>query len=154
MATKKSAKNAAPAEEKKAKKAAPAAIAAKKTKMTAEEKAAKRKARMEALKNRPAGQRPNSKQVDVIDLGNGSKVLNFGAPVRKVGTLVTSVALDGEGNVVSTAVTLIPGVTVKSKKGHGTFKPGAPGMGKGSKAEAEEAEEVEEDDEEEEEDED
>lgn len=151
MATKKSAKNAAPAEEKKAKKAAPAAPAAKKTKMTAEEKAAKRKARMEALKNRPAGQRPNSKQVDVIDLGNGSKVLNFGAPVRKVGTLVTSVALDGEGNVVSTAVTLIPGVTVKSKKGHGTFKPGAPGMGKGSKAE--EAEE-EEDDEEEEEDED
>jgi len=153
MATKKSAKKAAPAEEKKAKKAAPAAPAAKKTKMTAEEKAAKRKARMEALKNRPAGQRPNSKQVDIIDLGNGSKVLNFGAPVRKVGTLVTSVALDGEGNVVSTAVTLIPGVTVKSKKGHGTFKPGAPGMGKGSKAEAEEAEE-EEDDEEEEEDED
>lgn len=151
MATKKSAKKAAPAEEKKAKKAAPAAPAAKKTKMTAEEKAAKRKARMEALKNRPAGQRPNSKQVDIIDLGNGSKVLNFGAPVRKVGTLVTSVALDGEGNVVSTAVTLIPGVTVKSKKGHGTFKPGAPGMGKGSKAE--EAEE-EEDDEEEEEDED
>lgn len=156
MATKKSAKKAAPAEEKKAKKAAPAAPAAKKTKMTAEEKAAKRKARMEALKNRPAGQRPNSKQVDIIDLGNGSKVLNFGAPVRKVGTLVTSVALDGEGNVVSTAVTLIPGVTVKSKKGHGTFKPGAPGMGKGSKAEAEEAEEAEEeeDDEEEEEDED
>lgn len=151
MATKKSAKKAAPAEEKKAKKAAPAAPAAKKTKMTAEEKAAKRKARMEALKNRPAGQRPNSKQVDIIDLGNGSKVLNFGAPVRKIGTLVTSVALDGEGNVVSTAVTLIPGVTVKSKKGHGTFKPGAPGMGKGSKAE--EAEE-EEDDEEEEEDED
>lgn len=151
MATKKSTKKAAPAEEKKAKKAAPAAPAAKKTKMTAEEKAAKRKARMEALKNRPAGQRPNSKQVDIIDLGNGSKVLNFGAPVRKVGTLVTSVALDGEGNVVSTAVTLIPGVTVKSKKGHGTFKPGAPGMGRGSKAE--EAEE-EEDDEEEEEDED
>jgi len=153
MATKKSAKKAAPAEEKKAKKAAPAAPAAKKTKMTAEEKAAKRKARMEALKNRPAGQRPNSKQVDIIDLGNGSKVLNFGAPVRKVGTLVTSVALDGEGNVVSTAVTLIPGVTVKSKKGHGTFKPGAPGMGKGSKAEEAEEEE-EEDDEEEEEDED
>ena len=145
MATKKSAKNAAPAEENKAKKAAPAAPAAKKTKMTAEEKAAKRKARMEALKNRHAGQRPNSKQVDVIDLGNGSKVLNFGAPVRKVGTLVTSVALDGEGNVVSTAVTLIPGVTVKSKKGHGTFKPGAPGMGKGSKAEEEDDEEEEED---------
>ena len=129
MATKKSTKKAASAEEKKA------APVSKKTKMTPEEKAAKKKARMEAIKNRPAGQRPNSKQVDIIDLGNGSKVLNFGAPVRKVGTLVTSVALDGEGNVVSTAVTLIPGVTVKSKKGHGTFKPGAPGMGKGSKAE-------------------
>ena len=129
MATKKSTKKAASAEEKKA------APVSKKTKMTPEEKAAKKKARMEAIKNRPAGQRPNSKQVDIIDLGNGSKVLNFGAPVRKVGTLVTSVALDGEGNVVSTAVTLVPGVTVKSKKGHGTFKPGAPGMGKGSKAE-------------------
>ena len=124
---------------KKEKKAAPiAAPAAKKAKMTPEEKAAKRKARMEALKARPAGQRPNSKQVDIIDLGNGSKVLNFGAPVRKVGTLVTSVALDSEGNVVSTAVTLIPGVTVKSKKGHGTFKYGAPGTGKGKEAEAEE----------------
>lgn len=152
MATKKSTKKTASVEEK-AKKAAPAAIAAKKTKMTAEEKAAKRKARMEAIKNRPAGQRPNSKQVDIIDLGNGSKVLNFGAPVRRIGTLVTSVALDGEGNVVSTAVTLIPGVTVKSKKGHGTFKPGAPGMGKGNKAEeAEEADDEDEDDEEEDED--
>lgn len=148
MATKKSTKKAASAEEKKA------APVSKKTKMTPEEKAAKKKARMEAIKNRPAGQRPNSKQVDIIDLGNGSKVLNFGAPVRKVGTLVTSVALDGEGNVVSTAVTLIPGVTVKSKKGHGTFKPGAPGMGKGSKAEeAEEDSDDEEGDSEDEEDE-
>lgn len=146
MATKKSTKKAASAEEKKA------APVSKKTKMTPEEKAAKRKARMEAIKNRPAGQRPNSKQVDIIDLGNGSKVLNFGAPVRKVGTLVTSVALDGEGNVVSTAVTLIPGVTVKSKKGHGTFKPGAPGMGKGSKVEEDSEEEDSEDEEEEEED--
>ena len=32
------------------------------------EKEAKRKARMEALKNRPAEQRPNSKQIDVIGL--------------------------------------------------------------------------------------
>lgn len=32
------------------------------------EKEAKRKARMEAIKNRPAGQRPNSKQCDVIEL--------------------------------------------------------------------------------------
>lgn len=149
MATKKSTKKAAPVKEEKA---APVSKTAK-NKMTPEEKAAKRKARMEAIKNRPAGQRPNSKQVDIIDLGNGSKVLNFGAPVRKVGTLVTSVALDGDGNVVSTSVTLIPGVTVKSKKGHGTFKPGAPGMGKGSKAEeAEEDSDEEGDSEEDEED--
>ena len=33
------------------------------------EKEAKRKARMEALKNRPAEQRPNSKQIDVIKIG-------------------------------------------------------------------------------------
>ena len=32
------------------------------------EKEAKRKARQEALKNRPAEQRPNSKQIDVIAL--------------------------------------------------------------------------------------
>ena len=140
MAKTKENKAKAPKEEKAAKNAP-----AKKAKMTAEEKAAKRKARMEALKNRPAGQRPNSKQVDIIDLGNGSKVLNFGAPVRKVGTLVTSVAVDAEGNVTSTSVTLIPGVTVKAKKGHGTFKFGAPGTGKGKEAEAEEEEEDEED---------
>ena len=39
-------------------------------------KAAKRKARMEALKNRPVGQRPNSKQIDVIKLDeHGKKVI-------------------------------------------------------------------------------
>lgn len=132
MATKKANKKetAAPAAKKETKKA-PAAPAAK-AKMTEEEKKAKRAARLEKIKARPAGQRPNSKQVDVIDLGNGSKVLNFGAPVRKVGTLVTSVAVDAEGNVTSTSVALIPGVTVRSKKGHGTFKYGAPGLGKGN----------------------
>lgn len=150
MAKTKENKATAPKEEKKAKKAAPAAAGNKKAKMTAEEKAAKRKARMEALKNRPAGQRPNSKQVDIIDLGNGSKVMNFGAPVRKVGTLVTSVAVNADGEVTSTSVTLIPNVTVKAKKGHGTFKYGAPGMGKGKGAEAEEEEEDSEDDDEEE----
>ena len=35
--------------------------------MSEEEKAAKKKARMEAIKNRPAGQRCNSKQIDVIE---------------------------------------------------------------------------------------
>lgn len=137
--------------------AAPAAKgAAKKTKkvLTAEEKAAKKKARMEALKNRPEGQRPNSKQIDIIDLGNGGKVLNFGSPVRKVGTLVTSVAVDADGNVVSTAVTLIAGVSPKVKKGHGTLVAKVPGMGKRGKgaAAAEEADEEEDDDEDEDED--
>ena len=37
----------------------------------AEKKAAKRKARLEAIKNRPEGQRPNGKQIDVIETGNG-----------------------------------------------------------------------------------
>lgn len=104
---------------------------------TAEEKAAKRAKRMEALKNRPEGQRPNSKQVDVIEIEGAGKVINFGAPVRKVGTLVTSVALNPAGEIVSTSVTLIEGVSVKTKKGHGYLKPGAPGMGKDHKEEAE-----------------
>lgn len=148
MATKKeNKKNAEKAPKKGA--AAAAAPAAKKGKMTPEEKAAKRKARMEALKNRPAGQRPNSKQVDIIDLGNGSKVMNFGAPVRKVGTLVTSVAINADGEVTSTSVTLIPNVTVKAKKGHGTFKYGAPGLGKGKGSDAEEEEEADDDEEDE-----
>ena len=38
------------------------------------EKEAKRKARQEALKNRPAEQRPNSKQIDVIAINDKSKV--------------------------------------------------------------------------------
>ena len=78
--------------------AAPAAPAKKgKKQLTAEEKAAKRAAMKERLANRPEGQRPNSKQIDILDLGNGSKVLNFGSPVRKVGTLVTSVAVNSKG---------------------------------------------------------
>lgn len=143
-------KKAAPAkEEKKAAKAAPAAAKGKKKTLSAEEKAAKRAAMKERLANRPAGQRPNSKQIDVIEIENGGKVLNFGAPVRKQGTLVTSVALDAEGNVVSTAVTLVQGVRVKTKKGHGYLQPGVPGMGKGKGA-AEEADNEDDDDEEDE----
>lgn len=145
MATKKKAAEKAapaPAAEKAAKKNA---------KASAEEKAAKRKARLEAIKNRPEGQRPNSKQIDIIDLGNGGKVLNFGSPVRKVGTLVTSVAVDAEGNVVSTSLTLIEGVSPKSKKGHGTLVAKVPGMGKkGKGAAAEEAEDEDDDDDEDE----
>ena len=119
MATK---KNKAAKEDKAAKKA--------KKELTPEQKA-KREARKEALKNRPAGQRPNSKQVDIIEVeGAKGKVLNFAAPVRKKGCLVTSVVVDGEGNIVSTALTMVEGVSVKTKKGHGYFKAGAPGKGK------------------------
>lgn len=85
----------------------------------------KRKARMEALKNRPAEQRSNSKQVDVIDLGNGNVVKNYGYPVKNkeghVGVIVTSVVLKND-EVVSTSVTFVPGnLTVKAKKNHGTI---------------------------------
>lgn len=91
-----------------------------------DEKAAKRKARMEALKNRPAEQRPNSKQIDIIPTENGGCVKNFGYPLKAngkhIGVLVTSVAYDSEGNVLSSNVALVPGdLTVKAKKNHGTI---------------------------------
>ena len=98
----------------------------KKAAAPADEKAAKRKARMEALKNRPAEQRPNSKQIDIIATENGGCVKNFGYPLKAngkhIGVLVTSVAYDTEGNVLSSNTTLVPGdLTVKAKKGHGTI---------------------------------
>ena len=91
-----------------------------------DEKAAKRKARMEALKNRPAEQRPNSKQIDIIPTENGGCVKNFGYPLKAngkhIGVLVTSVAYDADGNVLSSNVALVPGdLTVKAKKNHGTI---------------------------------
>lgn len=59
------------------------------------DKAAKRKARMEALKNRPAEQRPNSKQIDIIKVSDTSVVKNYGYAIKNkeghVGVLVTSV---------------------------------------------------------------
>lgn len=87
------------------------------------EKEAKRKARMEALKNRPAEQRPNGKQIDVITCDKGV-VKNFGYPIKSreghEGVLVTSVLQDEKGNPISTSVTFVPGkLTVKAKKGHG-----------------------------------
>ena len=138
---------------KKDKKAAkPAAAPVKKKVMSAEEKAAKRAARMEALKNRPAVQRTNSKQIDVIELEKG-KVLNYGYAIRKTGTLVTSVALDEKGNVVSTSVTFISGTKVKVKKNHGNILPGLSGEGKKGKG-SDDTEEVEGDSEDEEDEED
>ena len=89
------------------------------------EKEAKRKARMEALKNRPEGQRPNSKQIDVIEVGKNSKVFNFGYPIKNKegyqGVLVTSVLTEGD-KVIGSSVSFVAGnLTVKSKKGHGTI---------------------------------
>lgn len=97
----------------------------KETKVVDEAKAAKRKARMEALKNRPKGQRPNSKQIDIINTDNGA-VKNYGYAVKNKdgyqGVLVTSVLENKDGQVISTSVTFIPGkLTVKSKKGHGVI---------------------------------
>lgn len=88
-----------------------------------EAKEAKRKARMEALKNRPAEQRPNSKQIDVIKINDKSEVQNYGYAVKNKGgyqgVVVTSVLVI-DGKPASTSVTFVPGnLTVKSKKGHG-----------------------------------
>lgn len=109
------------------------------------EKEAKRKARMEAIKNRPAGQRPNSKQCDVIELANGTKVKTFAMPVRKFGVVLTTVAEDAKGNVVSTGITTLPGFSVRVKKGHGILKAGVPGMGKGKNMDEDEVEDQDED---------
>ena len=86
-----------------------------------EAKEAKRKARMEALKNRPAEQRPNSKQIDVIKINEKSEVRNYGYAVKNKegyqGVVVTSVLVI-EGKPTTTSVTFVPGnLTVKSKKG-------------------------------------
>jgi hypothetical protein len=119
------------------KKAQPVKENVKKNK-NADDKAAKKAARMAALKNRPEGQRPNSKQIDVIPMGDKGEVVTYGMPVRKVGTLVTAIAKDAEGNVVGVSVTLVNGVSPKSKKGHGTLVPKVPGVKKG-KGDVEEA---------------
>lgn len=93
--------------------------------MSAEEKAAKKKARMEAIKNRPAGQRCNSKQIDVIETENGT-VETWGYPVvaarKHIGVLTTTIVKDKEGKIISTSSTWVPGdLTIKAKKGHGTI---------------------------------
>lgn len=136
MATKNN-KKAQPVKEdvKKDKKAAQQAES--KKDKNAKDKAAKKAARMAALKNRPEGQRPNSKQIDVIPMGDKGEVVTYGMPVRKVGTLVTAIAKDAEGNVVGVSVTLVNGVSPKAKKGHGTLVPKVPGVKKG-KGDAEE----------------
>jgi hypothetical protein len=126
------------------KKAAPAKKETK-SKMSAEEKAAKKKARLEAIKNRPAGQRCNSKQFDVIVTETG-KIETYGYVVkvkgRSVGIYTTTVAYNNAGEVVSTSTSFIPGeLTIKAKKGHGVIAGQKPG--KGSKDEEEDDEEEE-----------
>lgn len=91
----------------------------------AEKKEAKRKARQEALKNRPAEQRPNSKQIDVIAINEKSEVRNYGYAVKNKegyqGVVVTSVLVT-DGKPISTSVSFVPGnLTVKSKKNHGVI---------------------------------
>lgn len=130
MATKKAAKKAEPA-----------------AKGDAKKMDEKKKARLEAIKNRPEGQRTNSKQCDVIETTKGV-VKTYAMPVRGFGVVLTTVAEDKDGNVVSTAITTLAGFTVKSKKGHGALKAGTPGVGKKGKGAKEE--EVDEDDEEDE----
>lgn len=134
MATKKAAKKAEPAKKGDAKEM--------------DAKAAKKKARKEALKNRPEGQRTNSKQCDVIETTKGV-VKTYAMPVKGFGVVLTTVAEDKDGNVVSTAITTLAGYTVKSKKGHGTLKAGVPGVGKKGKGAKEEVDEDDEEDEDE-----
>lgn len=117
---------------------------AKEAAKAADDKAAKRAARMEKLKSRPAEQRPNSKQVDIIELGNGS-VISFGYAVRKSGTVVTSVLKDAKGNPIGISSVYVPGTKVKVKKNHGMITPGVAGEGKGKKSEEDEDEDSDED---------
>lgn len=105
---------------------------AQKKKISDAEKEAKKAARKEALKNRPAGQRPNSKQIDVIQ-GKDTVVKSYGYPLKNKdgyqGVLVTTVLENNEGVILSTSTTFVPGkFTVKCKKGHGTIT--APKKGK------------------------
>lgn len=111
------------AKEKKEKKAAAPAVETKaKAKASDADKAAKKKARLEALKNRPAGQRTNSKQIDIIPTESGY-IKNYAAVIRGIGVIVTSVAFNKNDEVLSTSVTFIPGpLAVKTKKGHGYIK--------------------------------
>lgn len=111
------------------------------------EKKAKRKARMEALKNRPAEQRPNSKQIDVIKINDKSEVQNYGYAVKNKegyqGVVVTSVLVI-DGKPASTSVTFVPGnLTVKSKKGHGIICNPKAKKAKGEEEEAAKGEEEE-----------
>lgn len=140
MATKKAAKKAEPAAKDDAKKMD--------EKKMDEKKKARLEARKEAIKNRPEGQRTNSKQCDVVETTKGV-IKTYAMPVKGFGVVLTTVAEDKDGNVVSTAITTLAGYTVKSKKGHGFLKAGVPGVGKKGKGAKEEVDEDDEEDEDE-----
>lgn len=117
--------------------------------LTAEEKAAKRKARAEALKNRPEGQRPNGKQMDVIHISEKSEVRKYASVVKvkgkSLGCLITTVGLVN-GEVVSVAEEFVSGeLTVKSKKGHGTLTGQKHKKAKGEEEDTEDEEDGDED---------
>lgn len=146
MATKKTNKVSAKAAEK-TNKNLPVSTKTGKKELTKEEKAAKSAARKERMANMPEGQRQNSKQIDVIPVGKGS-VEVYAMPVRKIGSLVTSIAINEKGEITSCSTTLVAGVRPKSKKGHGNLTFGAPGLGKkGKKSDAEDAEDEDDSDE-------
>lgn len=117
--------------------------------LTAEEKAAKRKARVEALKNRPEGQRPNGKQMDVIHISEKSEVRKYASVVKvkgkSLGCLITTVGLVN-GEVVSVAEEFVSGeLVVKSKKGHGTLTGQKHKKAKGEEEDTEDEEDGDED---------
>lgn len=115
---------AKPKDVKKAAATKPAPVEEKKTKKVIDPE--KKKARMEALKNRPEGQRCNSKQIDVIQQGDKT-ITTYGYPITgkgrsHVGVLTTTLVTDSKGSLLSVASAFVPGdLTVKAKKGHGTI---------------------------------
>lgn len=94
-----------------------------KKELTAEEKKAKREAMKERLKNRAPGQRPNSKQCDIIDLGGGNVAKTFAMNVRKYGVLITSVVTDKDGKVIAVSNATIPGYRLNPRKSTALWSP-------------------------------
>ena len=92
-----------------------------KKELTAEEKKAKREAMKERLKNRAPGQRPNSKQCDIIDLGGGNVVKTFAMNVRKYGVLITSVVTDKDGKVIAVSNETILAYRLSPRRSTGTL---------------------------------
>ena len=122
-------------------------MAKKNVKAADEVKEAKKAARKEALKNRPEGQRPNGKQIDVILAEDGTVLVKkYATPIkvkmRSIGCLVTTIGFDKEGNVTSVSEAFVPGnLVVKAKKGHGNLTAQKTKNKKGDSVEEEEDDE-------------